>query len=193
MTKTGKRLAVFGAALAVVLVVLGAFFIASPRHKQPAAPKHQAFTLEPNFASLEGAQEVTMFDRVTVPIPTMWIGEMSDPDSVMNYSLTACDDTAACPHIEFINLDSNEGKEYSVKQWAALPCSSGRQHAVEGPVDVDLGGQSAKLYRQSCGRDKYASPRYAWEIPDKQLLVLITDSGSSPEITEGVLEKAQWQ
>jgi hypothetical protein len=156
----------------------------------------QAFTLKPNFANFEAGESISMFDRLTIPHPSNWTGAMSEPDVVLNFAEDCGGTTADCPHVNFVDLASSKASGYfgsdPVKHWAAQSCSGGTPAKVEGPVQLTLGGQPAQLYRQRCGADRYASPRYAWMVPGKRLFVMITDVGASPEIVEGALERVRW-
>ena len=165
-----------------------------PDQPRPAGPP---FMLKPNFANFTAGESISMFDRLTIPYPKNWIGAMSEPDVVMNFAEDCGASTADCPHVNFVNLASGKADEYfgtdPIKHWAAQSCSGGAPGKAEGPVDLTLGGQPARLYRQRCGADPYASPRYAWLMPEKQLLVMITDTCASPEIVEGALERVRWR
>ena len=156
----------------------------------------QPFTLEANVANFAAGETISLFDRLTIPYPKIWTGAMSEPDVVMNFAEDCGGTTADCPHVTFVNLASARAEEYfgsdPVRHWAGQPCSGGAPGKVEGPATLTLGGQPARLYRQRCGEDRHASPRYAWLVPDKQLFVMITDSGASPEILQGALERVRW-
>lgn len=153
----------------------------------------------PNFTNFEPGATIEMFDRLTIPSPQVWEGAMSEPDTVWNFiDRTICTaDGASCPHVNFVNLASNKSETYfgsdPVKTWSESSCSVGIPGNLEGPAEITLGGQLAQVYGQRCGEDRYAAPRYAWLVPDKQLLVVMTDSGGAPEILEGALERVEWK
>jgi hypothetical protein len=160
-------------------------------------PTGPAFTLKPNFANFAAGESISLFDRLTIPHPANWTGAMSEPGVVANFAEDCGGSTAECPHIEFVNLAAGRAADYfgadPVRHWAAQSCSGGTPAKVEGPVRLTLGGQPALLYRQRCGADRDASPRYAWTVPGKRLFVMISDVGASAEIVEGALERVRWR
>jgi hypothetical protein len=162
---------------------------ATPDVKPPAA----------NTANVVPGETIDVFERLTIPRPKTWDGTMSEPGVLMAFADTTvgCEDTAACPRVYFVNLAS-DGADLAygadpVKRWSTEPCTGGTPGKVEGPTDVNYGGETARMYKQTCGDDETIGPRYAWYFEGKQLFVALSDIGGSPEILEGALKGAVWQ
>jgi hypothetical protein len=152
-----------------------------------------------NTANAVPGESIDVFGRLIIPRPKTWDGTMGEPDVVIAFAdtTTGCSDAASCPHVYFVNYASSGADEAygpdPVKHWSAQECTGGTPGKVEGPTEVNYGGQAAQMYKQVCGDDATIGPRYAWYFKDKQLFVALSDIGGSPEILEGALEGATWQ
>lgn len=190
---------VLATAGAVVLATVVALVATNGDEQEPSTTPSTTQPPVANTANAVPGESIDVFGRLTIPRPKTWDGTMGEAGVVIAFAdtTTGCPDAASCPHVYFVNYASDKaGESYGkdpVKRWSTEACTGGVPGKVEGPTDVDYGGQTAQMFKQVCGDDETIGPRYAWYFKGKQLFVALSDIGGSPEILEGALEGATWR
>jgi hypothetical protein len=152
---------------------------------------------------------VTLFNKLTITYLNTWGGAMSEPGAVENIvDYASCNDTVAeCPHINFVNLDSEHGRTTygsNPVKTAAMDCyleQDGNGHTpYELPKQkgtIKIGGETAEYYEQNvCPPYFPKQTAYFWYVKARGILVTASDvSGYKVAVPSlrAVLENAVWK